>query len=102
MQAPEPLEIWAAISCSQTMRELRVERALIRGLGANCRQPVACELGWEAQSVAVKLLAWGPKGGCLQSQGRLALDTSTAELVRQAEALATDLKARLPADWMRE
>ena len=97
IQARERAEMWRGLSCAATMTQLAIERALVRGLGANCRQPVACQVdGDVGGGFAIQLYAWGRSGRCESLTHRLAAGQSDEALAQDAETQARALAARLP------
>ena len=88
---------WDAINDPASFAALRIERALVRGLGASCRQPVACALDWTRDGQGtLAAMAWGPEGARVQETLDLAPDQTLADQVAQAERLGLRLRARLP------
>lgn len=87
IQAATASELWSSISHGPTLRALHIERALVRGLGANCRLPVALDLGHEAV-----LEAWHENGTVMDAKQEV-------RTVAEAEALGAALLARLPEGY---
>ncbi len=97
VQALQPASHWDAINHPATYAALMIERALVRGLGASCRQPLACGLDWtrDGQGTLVAR-AWGPEGERVQEALDLQPSQSLADQVAQAEQLGVRLHAALP------
>ena len=88
---------WDAISDPASFKDLMIERALVRGLGACCRQPMACALDWQENGQgALTAQAWGPEGEQVQETLVLNKAESLRNQVRQAEQLGMRLRSCLP------
>jgi len=99
VQAPEGSALWERISDAGALRDLRVERALVRGLGANCRLPVSCATLPGAKHLSLRLSAWHASGSAREAEATLPLTQSLEDLTLAAEALGQQLKADLPANY---
>ena len=88
IQAPHHAPHWDAICHPKTLKSLHLERALVRGLGANCRLPVALDLS-DDQAV---LEAWHEQGTVLSKAGPV-------RTVAEAEALGAALLSDLPPGY---
>lgn len=82
---------WESINHYSTFEELMIERALVRGLGASCRQPVACLL----EKNFFQATAWGENG--VRADGNIRLDhLILSEKIDAAEKLGHKLLTSLP------
>ena len=95
IQATKPSVIWDQINDPAAMQALMIERALIRGLGANCRQPVACQVQIGTTTTTLDIYAWDVGGQEHHLHKTLAPALSDQALCQQAQALGQQLRAHV-------
>lgn len=84
----EVISLIRALNCAETEAVARAERALVAGLGGDCRMPLAALAGIQGDELSLSAKLFDPAGGgCIESRQRGALGRAEALGARAAAAI---------------